>query len=714
MRVYIAGMDGYLGWTLTIYLLARGYTVGGCDLMLRREWVEEMGSQSVTPIASMEERIRACEEVFGRKPIFYFGDLRNPEFVLNSIKEFKPDAIVHLGEMPSAPYSMIDVHHTTFTQVNNLVGTLNLLYAIKAVSKDIHLVKLGCYDDKTEVLTDKGWKLFKDLDYSDKVCSLDGETGEVSFYHPNYIVEYPYAGEMLRIVNDDVDFVITPNHRVVFKESLSGVVQIKRADHVAKKSNFVIPQMDSQTKVTSSDMEWVPYAGKVYCCTVPTGIIYVRRNGKAAWSGNTMGEYGVTNLDIPEGFFEVEYRGRKDTLPFPCQPPSFYHCTKVHDSVNIRFACDVWGLRSTDIMQGVVYGIQIPEMKGDERLITRYDVDECFPPDTKITCSEGVKPIKDVRVGDEVLTHKGRFRKVLKKFEREYVGEVIEIELERAFGKIVCTPGHPILVTTLSSAHGEETTQWMTARELKEWFQVQANPFLEKYKRFNRLVVNGASIIDVVDLSYPTYLHSGTFDRKYNLVRVTSVSSKMYKGKVYNLHVEEDHTYVANNVQVHNCFGTLVNRACAQAIVGIPLTVYGKGKQKRGFLPIQDSMQCFHIAIENPPKEGEYRVFNQFEDVYEIIWLARLVKKEAEELGFDVKLAHYENPRVEAEDHYYNPDRNNLPKLGYKPTANPAAVIRNILTNLIKYKHRIIREKIIPEIRWSGDKNKCKIITVEE
>jgi UDP-sulfoquinovose synthase len=92
----------------------------------------------------------------------------------------------------------------------------------------------------------------------------------------------------------------------------------------------------------------------------------------------TMGEYGQPNIDIEEGYIEIEHKGRKDTLPFPKLPASLYHCSKVHDSTNIHFACRVWGLRATDLNQGVVYGIDTAETEGDERLITRFDYDEIF------------------------------------------------------------------------------------------------------------------------------------------------------------------------------------------------------------------------------------------------------------------------------------------------------------------------------------------------
>ena len=247
MRVFIAGMDGYLGWSLAQYLVARGHQVAVADLFLRRRWVEEMGGSSATPVYSMEERLAALREVSGVEVLFREGDLRKYEYVRSFFAEFKPDAIVHLGECPSAPYSMLDVDHSTFVQVNNIVGTLNILYAMRQECSNAHLVKLG-----------------------------------------------------------------------------------------------------------------------------------------------TMGEYGTPNIDIPEGFFEITYRGRQDTLPFPRQAGSWYHWSKVHDSGNVMFACRIWGLRSTDIMQGVVFGTRIDEMGDDERLMTRLDFDESFGTTINRFCCQAV------------------------------------------------------------------------------------------------------------------------------------------------------------------------------------------------------------------------------------------------------------------------------------------------------------------------------------
>jgi len=241
----------------------------------------------------------------------------------------------------------------------------------------------------------------------------------------------------------------------------------------------------------------------------------------------TMGEYGTPNIEIPEGFFEVEYRGRKDRLPFPRQAGSFYHLSIVHDSANIALACKIWGLRSTDIMQGVVYGTR-PDGITDHRLHTRFDFDEAF--------------------------------------------------------------------------------------------------------------------------------------------------------------------------------GTVVNRFCAQAVIGYPLSPYGKGRQRRGFIALVDSIQCLTISIENAPKPGEYRVFNQLDEIYGINELADLVFAAAGRLGIDVEIRSIENPRVEMEEHFYKVDHDNLNKLGFRPTRTIHEELEIMLRDLTKFKSRLRakRHVIAPRVRWKG------------
>jgi UDP-sulfoquinovose synthase len=214
---------------------ARGHEVAVVDNFSRRRWHLERSTDSLTPIRLLDERVQAWRDVSGHVIESYVGDLRDGEFTDRVVMEFRPDAVIHYGEQPSAPYSMISRRHAVETQTNNVIGTLNLLFSLRDYAPDCHLVKLG-----------------------------------------------------------------------------------------------------------------------------------------------TMGEYGTPNIDIEEGFIEIEHKGRKDTLPFPKLPHSLYHLSKVHDSYNIHFACRVWEMAATDLNQGVVYGVETDETSLDDRLATRFDYDELF------------------------------------------------------------------------------------------------------------------------------------------------------------------------------------------------------------------------------------------------------------------------------------------------------------------------------------------------
>jgi len=235
MKITVLGGDGYCGWATALYLANKGHEVSIVDNFARRQWDYELGVQTLTPIRPLPDRLRVWRERT-HKPIEIFaGDVTDYEFLSSVIKTLEPDAVVHFAEQRSAPYSMIDRRHAVSTQVNNVVGTLNLLFALREFAPECHLIKLG-----------------------------------------------------------------------------------------------------------------------------------------------TMGEYGTPNIDIEEGYIAIEHNGRKDVLPFPKQPGSFYHLSKVHDSHNIMFACRIWGLRATDLNQGVVYGTMTQETALDEALINRFDYDEVF------------------------------------------------------------------------------------------------------------------------------------------------------------------------------------------------------------------------------------------------------------------------------------------------------------------------------------------------
>jgi UDP-sulfoquinovose synthase len=381
MKVLVIGGDGYCGWATALYLSNRGYEVGILDSLVRRHWDNELGVETLTPIAPIQQRIQRWQDLTGKSIDLFVGDITNYEFLHKALHKFEPEAIVHFGEQRSAPFSMIDREHAVMTQVNNVVGTLNLLYVMKEDFPDCHLVKLG-----------------------------------------------------------------------------------------------------------------------------------------------TMGEYGTPNIDIEEGYITIEHNGRKDTLPYPKQPGSMYHLSKVHDSHNIHFACRIWGLRATDLNQGVVYGVLTEETGMDEMLINRLDYD-------------GV-------------------------------------------------------------------------------------------------------------------------------------------------------------------FGTALNRFCIQAAIGHPLTVYGKGGQTRGFLDIRDTVRCVEIAINNPAEAGEFRVFNQFTELFSIADLAMMVKKAGNGVGLNVDINNLENPRVEKEEHYFNAKNTKLLDLGLEPHYLSDSLLDSLLNFAVKYQGRVDNKQILPKVSW--------------
>jgi len=153
-------------------------------------------------------------------------------------------------------------------------------------------------------------------------------------------------------------------------------------------------------------------------------------------------------------------------------------------------------------------------------------------------------------------------------------------------------------------------------------------------------------------------------------------------------------------------FGTALNRFCAQAVAGVPLTVYGAGGQKRGFLNIRDTIQCVRLAIENPAAGGEFRVLNQFTEVFSVLELAELVASAAEKIGFNASVDHIANPRIEAEEHYYNPRNDALLALGLKPRLLSEELIESMLVTIAESASRIDVATIMPDVLWREDRTR--------
>lgn len=381
-KILILGADGYLGWATLLYLSERGCDVVGADSLVKRRWEGEVGVKPLVPLMNYGERGRIWREVSGKRAELVNVDLIDYDALCELFCAVRPAAIVHYAEQPSAPFSMLDASHARATQHNNVLGSLNVIWAMKETCPDAHLVKLG-----------------------------------------------------------------------------------------------------------------------------------------------TLGEYGTPNIEIEEGFIEISHRGRKDTLPFPRQPGSFYHLSKVHDSHNLAFAARLWSLKVTDLHQGIVYGMETEE-----------------------------------------------------------------------------TARHPGLSTAFH----------------------------------------------------------------YDAI-----------------------------------FGTALNRFCCQAVAGVPITIYGSGGQKRGFINLRDTLRCVELAIQNPATPGELRVFNQFTEVFSIREVASAVAQASRDSGIDCQVECVNNPRMEDENHFYSPRNDRLRNLGLQATTLSKELVVSMLALIEKNRGRIDLGTMSPRIRWS-------------
>lgn len=383
MRILILGGDGYLGWPTAMHFAGLNHDVMIVDNYLRRKIARETSSEALIEGSNMASRCDLFEKIFDKKIRCQESDLANANVMFDLFTRFKPDVVVHYAEQPSAPYSMMDFQTAQLTLANNLGVTFNLIWAVKDICPQCHIIKLG-----------------------------------------------------------------------------------------------------------------------------------------------TMGEYGTPNIDIEEGWLEIEHKGRKDTFLYPRQAGSLYHTTKVLDTDLLWFYVRTYGIRVTDLMQGPVYGLVTDASNADDGLLPNFHYDDIF--------------------------------------------------------------------------------------------------------------------------------------------------------------------------------GTVVNRFLVQALAGIPLTVYGKGGQTRGYLNIKDTLQCLELAANNPPKSGELRILNQLTETFTVNELAEKVQRAGKQLHLNVAIRSIANPRKEKEEHYYNPRYSGLKELGLKPHLMTEDILAEMLEKIRHYQSRIDMAKILPRVSWAA------------
>jgi UDP-sulfoquinovose synthase len=187
-------------------------------------------------------------------------------------------------------------------------------------------------------------------------------------------------------------------------------------------------------------------------------------------------------------------------------------------------------------------------------------------------------------------------------------------------------------------------------------------------------------------------------------------ATDLNQGVVYGTMTDEvalDEALI-NRFDYDEVFGTVLNRFCVQAAIGHPLTVYGKGGQTRGFLDIRDTVRCVEIACLNPAARGECRVFNQFTEQFSVLDLARMVQTAGEKLGLTIEINHLPDPRVEAEEHYYNAKHSKLIELGLKPHLLSDSLLDSLMNVALKYRDRIDAAVMLPRINWRQPRNRAE------
>ena len=192
-------------------------------------------------------------------------------------------------------------------------------------------------------------------------------------------------------------------------------------------------------------------------------------------------------------------------------------------------------------------------------------------------------------------------------------------------------------------------------------------------------------------------------------LRATDLNQGVVYGTVTD-EVQMDEALI-NRFDYDDVFGTVLNRFCAQAAIGVPLTVYGKGGQTRGFLDIRDTVRCIEIVCLNPAERGEFRVFNQFTEQFSVLELAKLIKEVGRDMDLNVQIDHIPDPRVEAEAHYYNAKHSKLADLGLEPHLLSDALVNSLINVAIRYRDRIDPAMFAPQVNWRVGRNPRRTVS---
>ena len=692
MTIIVTGGDGYLGWPTALRIATRtDDRVLAVDNFARRDWVEEVGSTSAVPIGWMDERLAAAREAHDVHNLsFVQGDLVEKDVVNELLTVHEPDVIVHTAAQPSAPYSQINGERANYTQHNNMQATRNLVFGLQEHEMtDTHFVEttttgvygspefpipeggavmenqgerdevpfpgMGgswyhqCYDDQTEILTKDGWKPFPELTERDEVMSMDFESGQTRWQTPNDIHSYEYTGEMVTVSNRRVDLKITPNHRTLIGTSWAQ----------GGKETF-----DSRRKVVQADELGSEYQHPCFFIGFPDWDAEPTVVREYPPSADFAADGGTASQQSPMG----------DSRPVTLIPwLEFFGWWLTEGTVgktgqtnNVRiYQSDVRGLERLfekigyeSVRYGETEGADYVEVSDKELAahLRRFMSERHIPRWMRNLPKADLRILFDALMqGDATRRHNDRGWTFYTS-SRQLADHVQEIALKLGYG------------ATITEQDRSNRDNWQQKTEFKigistSWC-AQAN--------------QGGNAFDTE--AYDGQVHCCTVDGGLILVRrngfpVWSGNSKSHDAanlrlaqSQFDIPISDVRTAIVYGTETDETraddrlktrfdfdyyFGTVGHRFCAQAVAGYPVTVYGKGEQRKPFVSLEDAVEGLaEIALTDPDERpDDLTVYNQVTRAISIVEIAETIADVGDEFDLDVAVEHFENPRDEDETH---------------------------------------------------------------
>lgn len=725
MTILVTGADGYVGWPTALRIATNtDDRVVAIDNGSRREWVEEMGACSATPIASMPERLSASEEVHGSENLSYIeADLLDRSVVNRLLAVHEPSVIVHTAAQPSAPYSQIDGERANFTQHNNMQATRNLLFGLEEQGlTDTHFVEttttgiygspefpipegggtmetggerddvpypaMGgswyhqCYDDETEILTkQRGWVPFAQLRSDDVVMAMDSRTGRPSWERPREIQSYAYSGQMVTVSSPTVDLCVTPNHRMLVGTNSSAAPMAAFDGREVVEARELGAGLNDPSLFTAFP----------------------------EWEGDSAREFELSGVDQEHGTMVVRLGPREVAIePFLELFGGWLVGGSVHragDTARIRLqaGADREYERAAQRLSIDPETVSIrPEADGDVIEIadphlvayfSQFEGHKRIPPRVRNLPRERLRTLFETVVGAE--SERASELDPFHSPDATLVDHLQEVALKLGYSATI--EGN----ARIETASGEPTMGYQLNLG-RSWRERPAR----SGQGFGTVPYDGQVYCCTVD--------GGIILVRRNGAPVWSGNSKSHDAanlrlahSQFGLPISDVRTAIVYGTETEETrpddrlktrfdfdyyFGVVAHRFAAQAVAGYPLTVYGRGEQRKPFVSLEDTVDGLaKLALRGPQAHAEgHQVYNQVTRPIAIVEMAETIQSVGEEFGLDVEVTHVENPRDEDETHQMEIENDRYMELIGSQQQSFEAGVRDILETLTRYRGTIV------------------------